>query len=349
MFILRPSSPIRPASLKPKPPGRPDRPEEAKIVPAGEPAGEPFIDEGMPLPDSYDVDIIRAMLQDPFRIFIYWEVRESSLKALTRYFSEEDAAKFKTTLKLIEIEGGDEAFFEVSHHGRYWMTVFPEREYVFEIGVRSPAHGYIPLVRSNRVRTPRGTVSPESDDEGEYKLSPPEFIDVLGASGFAADQSLDITVRAMPGAEADGRQFAEALFKLPEGVREAVMVAGAGGELTAEQLEAVPEPLRGELMKLLTGSDGRVASVGLIHYLPELLREAIEEDEGELIGDRAHPLHIAPRFFLGGTENVARPGRNVRVPGLPGSPSSHEPARARNGSGVGRRAMIAHNPAERLA
>lgn len=324
MFILRPSSLIRPIRTVPRPPKEvqpADATEKAKIVPAHEPIGEPYIDEGLPVPDSYDVDIIRAMLQDPFRIFIYWEVREESLKALTRYFSEEDAAEFKTALKLVEIEGGNEAFFDVGRHGRYWMMVFPDREYEFEIGVRSLAHGYIPLVRSNRVRTPRGTVSPESAQEFEYKLTPPEFMNVLEATGFAAEASLDITVRAMPGDKPEGDQFSEALFKLPEEVREAVMIAGAGRELTPEIIESLPDPLRSELQKLLQGSDGRVASVGLIHYLPEILREVIE-DERELIGDHVHPLHIAPRFFAGGTENVAWPDTDIRVPGLPRSLSS---------------------------
>ena len=314
MFILRPSSPIMAGPRKPTEP--PVASEESALIPAQEPTGEPYIDEGPPLPDSYDVDIIRAMLQDPFRIFIYWEVREVSLKALTRYFSEEDAAGFKTVLKLTEIEGGNEAFFNVGRNGRYWMMVFPEREYEFEIGVRSATHGYIPLVRSNRVRTPRGTVSPEPAYEREYKLSPPDFINVIEASGFAAAAALDITVRAMPGAGAESDQFRDALFKLPEEVRRAVIVAGAGEEMTPQMIEALPEPVRGELMKLLVGSDGRVASIGLMHYLPELLREAIE-DERELIDEGAHPLHVAPRFFAGGTENVAWPGGDIRVPGLP--------------------------------
>jgi hypothetical protein len=300
-------------SLKPK---EPEVIEEAKVIPTQEPTGEPYIDEGLPVPDSYNVDIIRAMLQDPFRIFIYWEVREESLKALIRYFSEEEAAGFKTTLKLIEIEGGHEAFFDVGRHGRYWMMVLPNREYEFEIGVRSASQGYIPLVRSNRVRTPRGTVSPESDYKPEYKLSPPQFMNVLEATGFAAEASLDVTVRALPGAEIGDDQFSQTLFKLPEEVREAVMVAGGGGELTPEIIKALPDPLRGELQKLLIGSDGHVASVGLIHYLPEILREAIE-DEHELIGDHVHPLHVAPRFFVGATENVARPGTDIRVHGLP--------------------------------
>lgn len=316
MFILRPSSPIRPIRTMPRAPEPAAAPEEAKVLPAQEPTGEPYIDEGLPVPDSYDVDIIRAMLQDPFRIFIYWEVREESLKALTTYFSEEDAAGFKTALKLVEIEGGNEAFFDVGRHGRYWMMVFPDREYEFEIGVRSVTHGYIPLVRSNRVRTPRGTVSPESAREFEYRLTPPEFLNVLEATGFAAEASLDLTVRAMPGEAVEGDQFSEALFRLPEELREAVMIAGAGKELTPEIIESLPDPLRGELQKLLNGSDGRVASVGLIHYLPEILREVIE-DERELIGDHVHPIHVAPRFFVGGTENVAWPDTEIRVPGLP--------------------------------
>jgi Domain of unknown function (DUF4912) len=317
MFILKPSSPMRMLSLKPKDDQQPDPTEEAEVVLALEPSGEPFIDEGPPLPDSYDVDIIRAMLQDPFRIYIYWEVREESLKALTRYFSEEEAGRFKTTLRLTEIEGGNEAFFDVGRNGSYWMVVFPDREYEFEIGVRADGHGYIPLVRSNRVRTPRGTVSPEPDKEPEYKLSPPEFMSVLEATGFAAEATLDVTIRAMPGAGVEGDQFSEILFNLPEEVREAVMVAGAGGELTPEIIEALPGPIKSQLRELLTGGDGRVASVGLMHYLPEILREAIE-DERELIGDRVHPLHVAPRFFVGGSENVAWPGGDdIRVPGLP--------------------------------
>lgn len=293
--------------------------EQAKAAPLKEPTGEPFIDEGLPLPESYDVDIIRAMLQDPFRIFIYWEVRETSLKALTRYFSEQEAESFRTVLKLLEVEGGHEAFFGVGRHGRYWMTVLPEREYEFEIGVRSPAHGYVPLVRSNRVRTPRGTVSPEPAFETQYKLSPPEFVEVIEASGFAAAAALDITIRAMPGTEVESGQFRDALLKLPEEVRQAVMTAGAGEEITPQMIESLPETIKGELMKLFVESDGLVASVGLMHYLPELLREAIE-DERELIDDRAHPLRIAPRFYAGGSENAAWPGDEIHVPGLPKKP-----------------------------
>jgi hypothetical protein len=282
------------------------------------PADEPFIDVGLPVPETYNVDIIRALLQDPFRVFIYWDVRQESLNGLTRFFSAEEAARFRVTLKLIEVEGGSEAFFEVALRGSYWMMVFPDREYEFEIGVRSPQHGYIALIKSNRVRTPRGTVSPEPAAEPEYQMSAPQFLDVIEASGFSAVQALDIKVSALPGARADADFMSEVLLKLPESLRGALTAAGAGEPLTGEMIDALPEWLRSELNTLLFGSDGRLASAALVHYLPELLREALE-DERELIGDRVHPLHVTPRFFVGASETVTRPGGEFRLPPFPRS------------------------------
>ncbi|HEX8186114.1 MAG TPA: DUF4912 domain-containing protein, partial [Blastocatellia bacterium] len=268
MFILRPSSPTRATGSGPDRPDPAAEIEEIKAIPIEEeekkaPA-EPFIDEGLPVPEIYDVDIIRAMLQDPFRIFIYWEVREESLQALTTYFSPEDAAGFKTTLKLLEVEGRNEAYFPVARCGRYWMMVFPDREYEFEIGVRSPVHGYISLIRSNRVRTPRGTVSPEQPAEGEYRLTPPEFMNVIEASGFAADRAAEITVAALPGAGISADQVTSALMRLPDAVRSAVISASAGGGLTSEMIAALPHYMRDELMKLYGAGDGHIASVGLM-------------------------------------------------------------------------------------
>ena len=301
MFILRPSSPFRSSELEPA-----AETEEIK-------ADEHFVDVGLPIPETYEIDIIRALIQDPFRVFIYWEVREASLGALTEYFLPEDVETFEVVLRLFEVEGRNEAFFNVSHTGRYWMMVFPDREYEFEIGVRSPVHGYIPLVRSNRVRTPRGTVSPEQAEETEYHLEPARFVEVIEASGFAPEQSLSITVAPIQGAGMGDGLIEKGARRLPPIVREAITVAASGGELTAEMIEQLPEPLRSELAQLLEAGDGRVASIGLTHYLPELLREALE-DEREVLGDHIRPLQITQRFLLGGSENVTRPGGDLRWP-----------------------------------
>lgn len=64
-----------------------------------------------------------------------------------------------------------------------------------------------------------------------------------------------------------------------------------------------------------------MAAAALMHYLPELLREVIQSDR-EWIGDELHPLHLAPRFFLGGSEHLPVPGGEMRWPALPRLPSS---------------------------
>ncbi|HLG17365.1 MAG TPA: DUF4912 domain-containing protein [Blastocatellia bacterium] len=307
MFVLRPSSPLAAA--------------QAPFIDAPL-AGGSFIDQGQPIPESYDVEIVRAMLQDPFHVFVYWDVRPSSLDALTRYFSPEDARTFRVTLKLTEIEGRNEAFFDVDRRGRYWMTVFPGREYEFEVGVRSPIHGYIPIVRSNRVETPRGTVSPEPSPEPEYQLSAPELLGVLEASGFAADQALSLTLAAAAGGTPSDVMTA-ILQRMPASLREALFLAAAGEPLTFDLISELPEPLRSALLDLYFANDGLIAAIALMHYLPEFLRELIEI-EREWFGQVVHPLHFAPRFFQGGTENLCRPGEELRWPRLPHWPSSAE-------------------------
>jgi hypothetical protein len=313
VFILRPSSPFRRAETDPSIQVKAVPPRKAKALDAL--PEEPYIDLGLPVPETYEMDIIRALLQDPFRIFIYWEVRDASLKSLTKLFTSEEAATFLVALKLRDVGSGQEAFFDVGTRGRYWMMVFPDREYEFEIGVRSPDHGYIMLVRSNRVRTPRGTVAPEPAEEREYKLTPPQFVDIIEASGFSAEQSLSLTLAAADGVMREHESLEAMISKLPEPVHSAMRIAAEGSPLTAEMIAPLPEPLRSELMKLLVGSDGQIAAVGLMHYLPEMLREVIE-DEREFVGDATHPVHIAPRFFTGGTENLQWPSGEVRWPSL---------------------------------
>lgn len=320
MFILRPSSPFKTAQLqKSEAPeaaveALQPTPEAATIADLEAPtASEPFIDLGLPIPDSYQTDILRALVQDPFRVFVYWEVRDANLKALTNYFAPPEVESFTTVLKLRDLRGGQEAYFPVGSEGRYWMMVFPDRRYEFEIGVRSPLHGYISLLRSNVVQTPRGTVSPVTADEADYRLEPVEFLDVLEKSGFGAEQSLDITVAAMPGVGV-GEEFIEAtLQKLPDTVRGAIDAALAGDRLTGEMIDGLPESIRQPMQSLWQQGGGEVAAVGLMHYLPELLKETLA-DERDWVTDQTHPLHLSPRFFIGASEMAQAPFGEINLP-----------------------------------
>jgi hypothetical protein len=324
LFVLRPSSPVKATPLLKSSESEtfssitlPETQSEAlelKAKPSVD--AEPFVDLGLPIPDTYGTDIIRAMIQDPFRIFIYWEVREENLDSLKKIFAPEEVATFKTVLKLRDRVGGHEAFFNVERRGRYWMMVFPDREYQFEIGVRSPVHGYISLIASNRIQTPRGTISPVTADEAEYKLEPFEFIEILEKSGFGAEQALDITVAAMPGAEVSEDILSETLDKLSQDIREAILFVLAGGKLTPQMIGTFPDSVRELLMQLMSEGGDEIASLGMMHYLPELLREAIE-DEREWVTDHAHPVHLTPRFFVGASEMVQLPTSELHFPKLP--------------------------------
>lgn len=333
MFILRPSSPFKTAQIVKAPESVIETEEltvseaavdDDKKAPAVAVDAEPYVDLGLPVPDHYETDIMRALVQDPFRIFIYWEVREENIKALTSLFSPDEVETFTTVLKLRDRLGGEEAFFNVSKRGRYWMTVLPDRQYQFEIGVRSPLHGYISLISSNTVQTPRGTISPVTADEAEYKLEPIEFFEIMEKSGFGPQQSLDITVAAMPGTQLQEGAMASTLDKLSDEVRAAILLASNGGKLTADMIAALPESLRSLLMGLLSESGGELASAGLMHCLPELLRETIE-DEREWVTDHAHPLQITPRFFIGASDSAQ--WYEISEPTLPRRSSSDEKPR----------------------
>ena len=151
-----------------------------------------------------------------------------------------------------------------------------------------------------------------------------EFFEIMEKSGFGPEQSLNLTVAAMPGTEVSEDALATTFGKLPEDVQAAILLAGNGGRLTAEMIDQLPEALRDLLRRLLEESSGELASAGLIHYLPEILREAVE-DESEWVSDHAHPLRLTPRFFVSASENAQWPEGELAWPLLPRRrPSSDE-------------------------
>jgi hypothetical protein len=145
-------------------------------------------------------------------------------------------------------------------------------------------------------------------------MSPAQFVRVLDASGFGTQQSLDLTVSALPGLQSSIEPLEHFLSLMPTSVREAVLLTAGGRPLTREVIEVLPERLRSALLELLASNDGRLAGAGLMHYLPEVLRDAIE-DERDLIAGQTHPVHFAPRFFASGSENVSWPRDTLRLPG----------------------------------
>jgi len=291
MGILHPSSFVFPVQR--------EQAELKTTVRSIEPSQEIFIDEGLPIPDAYDVDLVRVLVQDPFCIYIYWELRQATLNGLRTIFSTDDFAGFKIVLRLIELRGNHEAFFEVGAKGDYWMGVYPDRRYQVEIGARSPKHGYVKFIGSNIVETPRGTVSVEVAEDSRYRVDQAEFIDVLEASGFGPEETLAVGIVGED--EQAAADYEKALETIPQELHHAILTAAAGRELTDEDIDALPDPIKEALLAIRAAGGDGLTSAALLHYLPEIMRWLMLQQAGAAADFKQH-IHITPRFLVGSSE-----------------------------------------------
>jgi hypothetical protein len=303
-------SPRKPAELElPAPASAPSE------VPAGELSAEPFVDRGMEIPGSYGVDIVRALVQDPFHLMVYWELRAESLRALELLFPNGDAADFRPTMRLTELADGSEAYVHVPLTGKYWFGASPNRQYRVDAGALSPIHGFVPIVRSNVVETPRGTVAATVDDDPRYRVETPRFVRLLEVTGFATDRVLTDVARA-EAARAAGEParlstpvappsfLVDAFSKLPEPVRLAAVAVAEGSRLTGGMIDDLPEELRAILASFRGADEEEILTAAFMHLLPQLLRHVLD---GGLVDDTAHPMHLPPRFAIGGSDVLQRP------------------------------------------
>lgn len=212
-----------------------------------------------PIPEEYDVDLISALVQDPFRMFVYWEARPETVASIERLFTPEEMATFKPMLRVTEKESDKQSYYSVLYRGSEWFSVFPDRTYLVEFGVYSRQFGFIRLMAAPEARTPRGTVAPEAAPQPEYRISASRFRRVLDASGFATDSQV------LP------RERLAEWF--PPQVIDAVFTAGDGQPLEREQVQTLPRSIRDILEELFDRDGGEMAALALMHYLPAVLRD----------------------------------------------------------------------------
>lgn len=135
-----------------------DAPIQHEIPATPETAGPDF---GLPIPASYTVDLMRAMVQDPFHLFVHWQLKDDPFDRLSKMFPPTAGGKedFHTVLKLVDETNSIAVFFNAAYANEYWFQVFPDRTYRVELGVKSSRHGFIKLLASQPVRMPRGAPS----------------------------------------------------------------------------------------------------------------------------------------------------------------------------------------------
>jgi hypothetical protein len=296
---------------------------------------EPIIDTGLPIPAHYDIDLMRAVVQDPFHLFVYWQLKDNPYDRLRRIFPANDVESFHTALKLIDETSHIAVYFDAAFAREYWFSVFPDRRYRVELGLRSPRFGWIKQLASAPVTTPRGAPSDQAAEEPQYQIAADEYVQVLRESHLVPERAFtpEGLVR-LPGETAAER--AAVLERLPESFRRLLNViadaqAGRDYDRLWERLEqAELAALVREFVNTMRGmGQGELGYMLLLRYLPELLRRAIADaGETEIETDKPITLWLAEKlgqtaseynFTVSSVENVA--------PGL-GRPDQWSPSRS---------------------
>ncbi|MFM8394866.1 MAG: DUF4912 domain-containing protein [Acidobacteriota bacterium] len=304
-------------------------PQQVKdeLSPAEKPAGEsaePVADFGLPIPDQYDFDLMRALVQDPFRLYVYWNLRNDPWERVRRIFPPHEVNNFQFALRLIDETNNIAVFFEVPYTREYWFNVFPDRSYRVELGLRSPTFGYIKLLSTQAVKTPRGGPSNQVAPDEEYSIGADDYLRVLRESHLIPERAWGLDgVAPSPDAAAAGALTTagpgvlngSAWEALPPTFRRIMRVigdiqAGRAYDRWWEQLEQeeLAELVR-EFLTIIRGmGDGEMGYILLMRYLPELLRRAIRAEGGEEIRvDKPVSLFLAER--LGQSSSEMGPGR----------------------------------------
>jgi len=296
---------------------------------------EPIVDTGLPIPSHYDFDMMRAMVQDPFRMFVYWQLKDDPFERLRKIFPAAASNGFHTSLKLIDETGNIAVFFDAAFAREYWFNVFPDRTYRVELGMRSPRYGYIKLLNSQSVTTPRGGPSDKEAEEVRYRIAADDYLRVLRDSHLVPERAFTLE-GLLPGADDVPAGARGALWdSLPASFRRLALAmadiqAGRDYERWWERLDR--EELAGMVREFLTiinqmGGGGELGYMLLIRYLPELLRRAIHDEEGtamawELRIDKPIALYLAERLGQTASEiNAVSSSENFPAPPSPGQPA----------------------------
>jgi hypothetical protein len=305
--------------------------DEAPIqheLPAAAETDEAAPDFGLPIPASYAVDFMRAMVQDPFHLFVHWQLKDDPFARLSRMFPPTAGGPedFHTVLKLVDETNNIAVFFHAAYANEHWFQVFPDRTYRVELGVKSSRHGFIKLLSSQAVRMPRGAPSDQSADEAEYQISADDYLRVLRQSHLVPERAFT-PQGLLPQHEADARAWQT----LPASFQQllatmADIQAGRDYDRWWETLSAaeLADWVREFLRTLQQMGGDEMGYMLLLSYLPELLRRALLAELGESAAatqleiDKPIALYLAEKLGLGASEQRPTPP----LPSLPSIPGS---------------------------
>jgi hypothetical protein len=129
--------------------------------------------ESFTLPYSYNVTKIVLMVRDPYWAYVYWDIDEAKYKEV-QYLMQAHGGRIKTILRVYDVTDVEFNGFnshrtfdvDVNLEAKAWYihTSVPDRDYLVDIGLLDDHGKFYLIARSNRMRTPRDTMSNVIDE-----------------------------------------------------------------------------------------------------------------------------------------------------------------------------------------
>jgi hypothetical protein len=171
-----------PAPRRDAPPAE-EQPDAAHKFDLGAAVPEPAPEH---IPWGYGQDRVTAMVVDPDRLYVYWEVTDEAI-ARARTALGADGAEAALALRVYDVTGrlfdGTNAhdFFDqpIERGDRQWFFHIgrPTATVCVEVGLRAPDGRFVRIARSGRADFPRRTPAPDG---------PPQWLTVRTATGEIA-------------------------------------------------------------------------------------------------------------------------------------------------------------------
>lgn len=266
-----------------------------------------------PLPELYQSDRIRLLVQSPRKLYLYWDFARDPFIALRRSFGVR-AAQYRLAVRLVALDGGDdgiEALHEASLTRSQWLDAQPGISYRADVGLFARGRSFIRLLSSNVAQTPRAGVATVTDPTPQWSVSAEQFARVLDESGYVSD-AFEVTLEAADVAtqgeatRAVARRFGGAIEPPATGERELEELRGL---LTALVFGARFDDLRASLstpfvnwLEQVVGSGGHDApdTARLLEVLQSTL--GIRLSQAPLDAPTAEAMRRVARFHLGASE-----------------------------------------------
>ncbi|MEI6231588.1 MAG: DUF4912 domain-containing protein [Planctomycetota bacterium] len=137
------------------------------------PLASTYIDRGLPLPETYGLDRLVALVRDPEWVFVYWELSGKTLDRLIQERGADFVDSCAWVMRLYRADEESAADMEINPSaGGWYIHVGRPGKYVFEMALLSPDGEWISLIVSSILGAPYAGVSERIDDV--WRLTPEE-------------------------------------------------------------------------------------------------------------------------------------------------------------------------------